>query len=331
MAADGHIPPEAVELGRSPEIVTGIERPTIGYELEITEPCVPDTPVLASGRTSEAFLSDGANTLKAERYGYFLFSDQEFELASPVGETPLQLALTAKGLVAIGWIPERTEAEAPLHINLGIPRIKPGEAGALLPRTIDMLRAMDILGASSADRIEQSYIDGRTRVSYWDARGFGGVSLKKMDGEVEHPGWQGEKDRIELRTPVYKDLNQFLRDLERAFYLTAGLTGDPLSDARAAYDSFEDYLRDYLVYHNLASAHDIDLQELDAEENSIRDSRLAAEALDGYLSPFVAHIRDEDASAKDELLEVTTETMLEIRSSLGLDEVPMGTNGEIIL
>lgn len=295
------------------------EHITMGYELEVLSTAVDSAPKLRALRDlppAQQYESDEVYERATElrNLGFKIFINQDdssdglYEVQSDPTPNALPLAVVTRGIARAGYIPtEADELQVNVHVSLGSPQIIAYER-LQTHQFIRMLRVVEMLGGSSRERLTYGILHSSDQTQDWHIRGVGGVAI----GHSQHTQWKDDRaNRVEFRSLEYRDPLQFADMIERIYFMGRAILSDQ-PEVQSAYQSFDDWLVDYLGKHELPN---IQSSTLD----SYRFSKRKYDNLLYYLGKYAKHVEEKGT---EELEAVTNSTIIELREAFGAPVIP---------
>lgn len=288
---------------------TGSAAFTIGYELEVQRSAVDDIPRLREEENLAAVELTAAETLEA--YRFRVEGDGVYEVISPPARHPYPLAVATRGIVKSGWLPEQTGGLITTHVSIGAAaKYSPEQCDT--ERLIKLLRLLELMGGSSSRRLlrplaiaEQKNLD-HTRNS-WNQRGYAGVSVNNNLSTY----WQGNNERIELRTFRYAKVSQHAATLALTYYLTRALIAPPTHTAKGLYVGLEAHFLEYLEGSKLPTA------------VPSRDDLNTRDGFTAYFLPFADHLSNPTMLPRRQhiLAAFAVQAAVELKEEFGMSQI----------
>ncbi|MEK7599988.1 MAG: hypothetical protein AAB462_03055 [Patescibacteria group bacterium] len=273
---------------------------------EVTPKLSPIKDV-ASKLDGRFVIADCKNSLK--KLGFGTDTDGLYEIISPAAQHPLALSVAARGIIRAGLLPDRSEREVTTHVSIGTLN-KTIDSKETRIRLINLLRAVELAGGSTADRLvkdpRNSYIGG----SGWNYKGQAGIEVD-LRPQSEHGGcqWQGQDtSRVEFRSLAYSNIEQFGQTLDAVYFLSRGLLCEE-GEAAEIYAGFEKWFDDYREQNGLGNIEPYAL-------NRVRFKR----TLRTYIEPFAEHIERGDLTG---VKQQTAETVDAIKEAFDIPSIEL--------
>lgn len=277
MEADNLIGSEQLEHAARAEGV-GTPDHTIGYELEVFEAAA--ARIIQTKKLSRYMHRiPGECAREIGKYAYRASSDGVYEIISPAAQHPESLIVGTQGLIATRWLPQQAAGIVTAHISIGTTESVPGHSDTH-NRLISMLRAIDLTGGSSPERLTAK----ETSFGWYYCGHLGVVASEGIASRTTRlrnkTAWQGSNNRVELRSLEYRNSRQLASTITAAYYLSRGLLAEPGSIAAEIYMDFESWFDNYCADNKL-----VNTARMDNDETYL----IGGKAFESYIESYADH------------------------------------------